>query len=70
MTKAHKEARSIARLNGWRADDVYRARDTSFPKRFVCYVVKIWPHCAVVIYGDEPRCVVSTGNNEGRFIKW
>lgn len=69
MTKAHKEARSIARFNGWKDSDVFRARDTLFAKRFVCYVVKEWDHCAVVIYGDDPLCVVSTGNHEGRFVK-
>lgn len=67
MTKAHKEARSIARLNKWDADKVFRARDTSFPKRFICYVIQEQKDCAVVIYGDAPRTVVSTGNHAGRF---
>lgn len=56
-------ATEIARENGWHGP-VTRVLDTEFPQCFPCYVITP----GLVVYEDEPDCVVSVENRPGRFI--
>ena len=64
---AQRKARRIAIANGYPLANVQRRIDTSFPQRFPCWIIAEASKWAVVVYEDEPKCVVSTGNYEGRY---
>lgn len=59
-------ARQTAKLNG-HEPPTRRLFDMA-SDRAACYPVNITETSAVVVYEDEPDCVVSCGNHAGRFI--
>lgn len=62
-----EEADELARLEG--STKAVRATDTHFDKPYLCWLIYEEPDCAIVVYDDDPKCSVSTGNHEGRFIR-
>lgn len=67
MTKSQmvaKEAMLLNHIDG----EPRRSVDTGFAKPFVCWVIFENEDGAIVVYGDDPKSVVSTGNHPGRFI--
>jgi hypothetical protein len=63
MHKALKFAIETALDNGYQCDGI-RYRDASFAEQFPCYLIAP----GLVVYEDEPDCVVSVGADENRFI--
>jgi hypothetical protein len=65
MHKAQKTALETAELNGIDLGGVRRCLDTGYPKRFPCW--RVSDH--VVVYEDEPNCVVSIVAKQGRLVE-
>lgn len=67
-TRAAKTANEIRKLNRWKGP-AKPVIDTSFDKPYRCWIVTQKRYeWAVVVYNDEPNCIVSTGNAKGRYI--
>jgi hypothetical protein len=59
-------AAEVAKENGFTVEPK-RLLDTSYPANYPCYAIALTETSGLVVYEDEPDCVVSVMNEPGRF---